>query len=116
MSRAKRECRKRIEERWPWLANMMGCYFNQDYDLLYGSLEGAIKCAVRDGSTEHRRGILKEWRDWKNSDGTTDDIRPLLDAMGVDLLFKSALDARKFMNRIYDELLLSVKSDTDFQQ
>jgi hypothetical protein len=116
MSRATRERRNRIEEHWPWLANMMACYFNQDFHSLYGSLDGAMKGAASDGSTEHRRGILKEWRDWNASDGAIDDIRPQLDAMGVDLLFKSALDARVFMNRVYDELLSAVKHDTEPKQ
>lgn len=113
MSRKRRERRLLAEERWPLLANLMGCHFNQDYDILHGSLEGALSAAAQGGSLEHRRAVLKEWRDWNATEGAVDDIRPFLDdGFSVDLLFKSALDARTFMNRIYDELLASVKAET----
>jgi len=86
----------------------MACHFNQD-----GSLEGAFAAAARDGSLEHRRAILKEWRDWNASAGAVDDIRPLLeDGFAVDLCFKEAIGARNFMNRVYDELLVRVKAET----
>ena len=101
------------EERWPLLANLMGCHFNQDYEILFGSLGGAFAAAARDGSLEHRRAILTEWRDWNASAGAVDDIRPFLeDGFAVDLFFKAPIDARHFMNRVYDELLSGVKADT----
>jgi hypothetical protein len=91
----------------------MACHFNQDFQLLYGSLEGAITAASRDGSLEHRRAILKEWRDWNATEGAADDIRPFLDdAFSVDLLFKSSTDARNLMNLVYDGLLSGVKAET----
>src|SRR5687768_14700917 len=111
MSRRRRERRLLAEKHWPLLANLMVCHSNQDYDILHGSLEGAISAATRDGSLEHRRAVLKEWRDWNATEGAVDDIRPFLDdGFSVDLLFKSALEARNFMNHIYDELLASVKA------
>lgn len=91
----------------------MACHFNQDFDILYGSLEGALAAAARDGSLEHRRAILKEWRDWNAAAGALDDIRPLLgDSFTFDLFFKEAIGARSFMNRVYDELLVGVKAET----
>jgi hypothetical protein len=114
MGRRRRLERRRLaQERWPLLTNAMTCHFNQDYDLLYGSIDGALTAAGRAGSLEHRRSILKEWRDWNATEGATDDIRPLLDdGFGVDLLFKTPTDARDFMNRVYDELLSGVKAET----
>jgi hypothetical protein len=100
-------------ERWPLLADLMVVHFNQDYDIMYGSLDGALAAAADAGPLEHRRAVLKEWRDWNASEGSVDDIRPLLgDGFFVDLFFKTALDARNFMNRVYDELLRGVKAET----
>lgn len=79
---------------------------------MYGSFEGALERAVTDGPLEHRRAILTEWRDWKATEGEAEDIRPLLDAFGVDVFFRTPEDAKNFMNRIYDELLGGVKAET----
>ena len=77
------------EERWPLLANLMGCHFNQDYDIMYGSLEGELAAAASDGPLEHRRSALKEWRDWNATEGAVDDIRPFLDdGFCVDLFLR----------------------------
>lgn len=91
----------------------MACFFNQDYDILFGSIEGAIAAAARDGSLDHRRAVLKEWRDWNMSEGTADDIRPTLDdSFSIDVRFKRASDARDLMNRLYDGLIEGVRADT----
>lgn len=94
----------------------MSCHFNQNYELLYGSLDGALAAAARDGPLEHRRAILKEWWDWNASEGAVDDIRPfLLDGFAVDLVFESPLQARSFMNRVYDELIMRVRAEDTAQ-
>ena len=100
-------------ERWPLLANLMGCHFNEDYAILYGSFDGALAAAAGSGSLEHRRAILKEWRDWNATSGRADDIRPLLEnEFAVALFFKKPIDARNFMNRVYDELISRVRAET----
>jgi hypothetical protein len=91
----------------------MACYFNQDFDILYGSLEGAIAAASRDGSLEHRRAVLKERRDWQLVEGAVDDIRPSLDdSFTIDILFKRPIDARNLMNGLYDGLIEGVRAET----
>lgn len=111
--RRTKEMRERAEQRWPLLSNLMLCHFNQDFDIMYGSLEGAISSAVRDGSLDHRRAILKEWRDWNASDGAVSDIRPALyGGFSVAIWFKQPVDAHNLMNRIYDGLLEGVKAET----
>lgn len=113
MGRRKQERRKAAEQRWPLLSNLMACYFNQDFDILYGSLDGAIAAAARDGSLYHRRAVLKEWRDWNLSEGTADDIRPILDdSFSIDIWFKRPIDARNLMNQIYDRLIEGVRAET----
>jgi hypothetical protein len=114
MSRRTRERRLEAHERWPLLTNLIGCYFNQDYALLYGSLAGALTAAARDGSLDHRRALLKEWRDWNGTEGAMNDIRPFLyDGFGVDVLLKLPIDGRNLMNRLYDEILAVVKQETE---
>ena len=116
MGRKRQEKRKLAERRWPLLSNLMACYFHQDLDVLYGSLEGAITAAVQAGSIDHRRAILAEWRDWNASEGAVIDIRPFLEfGFSVDLLFKQPIDARYLMNRLYDGLMESVKTETSRQ-
>lgn len=90
----------------------MACHFNQDFDVIYGSLEGALASATSSGSLEHRRAILEEWKDWNNTEGSVDDVRPFLgDGFLVDLTFETALGARQFMNLIYERLLVGVKAE-----
>jgi hypothetical protein len=113
MSRQRLERRRAAEQRWPLLANLMACHFNEDFDVLYGSLEGALAAAAGDGPLEHRRAILKEWRDWNSTAGAVLDIRPLLkDAFAVAVRFRKPIDARNFMNRVYDELIGGVRAET----
>jgi hypothetical protein len=113
MSRRRLERHRLAGQRWPLLANLTGCYFNEDYGVLYGSLDDAMAIAARDGPLEHRRAILTEWRDWNATQGAVDDIRPFLeDGFSVALWFKAPIDARNFMNRLYDELLSGVKAET----
>lgn len=92
---------------------MLACHFNEDFDLLYGNLEGAIDAASRDGPLEHRRAILKEWRDWNTTEGAAHDVRPSLhDGFGVRVRFDGPIDGRNFMNRIYDSLIARVRAET----
>ena len=91
----------------------MACHFNQDFDILYGSLDGAISAAGKEGLLSYRRRILQEWRDWNASEGSVDDIRPFLeDGFSVDLLFKGPLEARMLMNCLYDALIEGVRAET----
>ncbi|WP_066803885.1 contact-dependent growth inhibition system immunity protein [Sphingomonas asaccharolytica] len=113
MSRATLERRRIAEERWPNLANLLGSYFSQDFESIDGSLTEAIDAAALDGTPEHRRVILEEWRDWNLSEGIVDDIRSLLgDGFGVEVHFETPREARIFMNRIYDSLKSSVSTRT----
>ena len=105
MSRKTLERRRIAEERWPLLGNLLASYFSQDFDMINGSLSGAMEKATRDGSVEHRRAVIEEWLNWNSAEGVVDDIRPFLnDGFGVEVFFETALEARTFMNRVYDGL------------
>jgi hypothetical protein len=104
---------RRVEQRWPLMRNLMLRYFNEDYDLLYGSLQGALNNALGYCSLEHGRAVLKEWRDWDNSDDAKGDIRPFLyNGLSIAVFFNQPEEARQFMNGIYDRLLEQVKAGT----
>ena len=112
MSRKTLERRRLAEERWPTLSNLLGSYFSQDFEIIDGSLSGAFTAAANDGSAQDRQTLLAEWRDWNGSEGATDDVRPFLtDGFGVEVFFPSALEARQFMNRLYDEMVVRSKAD-----
>lgn len=112
MDRRSREKLALAVERWPKLRNMLVCYFNQDFEILYGSLDGALSAAVRDGDLAYRRSILKEWRDWNESEGALEDIRPLLNVgFSVGVRFQKPIEARDFMNRIHDALIEAVRAE-----
>lgn len=113
MGARKLERREMAEARWPMLANLLACHFNQDFDILYGSLDGAFAALAGAGSLAHRRAMLKEWRDWNAALADCDDLRRLLhDGFGVDLWFRKPVDARQFMDRVYETLLASVVAET----
>ena len=112
MSRRRLERRRLTEERFPLLTNLIVCHFNEDFVILYGSLDAALAAAGRAGSLEHRQAVLNEWRGWNATVGAVNDIRPLLeDGFAIRGLFDEAIGARNFMNRIYDELIVGVRAE-----
>lgn len=57
--------------------------------------------------------MLREWRDWNATEGASSDIRRFAqNGFGVAVYFKKPIDARHLLNRIYDEILASVKAET----
>lgn len=105
MSRKTLERRRIAEERWPVLGNLLASYFSQDFGIIDGALSGAMEKATRDGSIEHRREVIEEWLAWNSTEGIVDDIRPFLkDGFDVEVFFGTSLEARTFMNRLYDGL------------
>jgi hypothetical protein len=92
----------------------MAVHFYQDFNVDYGSLDGAMKAATTGGSIEHRKAVIQEWRDWNASEGAKDDIRPFLhDGFGVAVLLRKPIDGRNFMNRVYDGLISGARAETD---
>ena len=111
MSRKTLERRRIAEKRWPHLGNLLASYFSQDFEMIDGSLNAAMDKATRDGSIENRRAIIEEWLNWNSTEGVVDDIRPFLnDGFGIEVFFETALEARTFMNRVYDGLKSGLRS------
>mgnify|MGYP006886190877 FL=1 len=113
MTTRKREQRELAQRRWPLLSNLIGCYFNEDFDILYGSLGGAVAAAAQDGALDHRRAILKEWRDWNSSVGAASDLRPeLKKCFSIAVRFSKPEEARHLMDDIYDSLMEGIRGET----
>jgi hypothetical protein len=57
-----------------------------------------------------RETLICEWCDWNASDGAVDDVRPAIEAFDSGMAFDTALHARAFMNKLYDRLIVSIRS------
>jgi len=110
VSRATFERRRQAEERWPTLSQLLGAYFGQDVFFEFETLPQARKAAVAGFDIDDQKRAATEWLDWNSAIGSTERIRAHLDAYGVELDFESELEARQFMNAIYDELIVSIRS------
>ena len=81
---------------------------------MYGTLSKALGAAVSEYSLEDQKRVLREWNDWNGTVGRVHDIRPLLDdGLGVCVNFVKPIEARHFMNSVYDRLIESVRRDCD---
>ena len=112
MSRATRERWLEAEAHWPNLQQFLACYFHQDCTVEFKTLEEALDRAIAGWTLDGRRLVLREWRDWNAKRGWRNDAEAYVgDGFGVDLLFEDDVAARKFMNRVYERLIGSVRAD-----
>ena len=112
MSRKSRERWLEAQERWPELQQFMAAQFNQDAVSIWGSLDAALHDGVNSRRLDHRQQVIREWWDWNKTAAWKGDIRSLLsDGLGVDWNFSSQDDARKFVNAIYDALIVSIRNE-----
>jgi hypothetical protein len=113
LSRATRERSLEAQERWPNLFQFLGGYLHQDWPIHSASPEQAVEQAVADWTLDGRQLVLKEWRDWNNVRGCRRDVAAFVnDGLGVNVHFASDLEARQFMNLVYDMLIVSVRAET----
>lgn len=113
MSRKTRELRLEAEERWPTLLQFLAGYCHEDWDIFHGTPEGAVDAAITDYPLADRQQVLREWRDWNSTQGVEYDPRDAVnDGLGVNVLFKEPEAARKFMNTVYDKVIVSVRNET----
>ena len=114
MSRKSYEQRRIAEERWPTLYQFLAAYCHEDLRDFHGTPEGAVDAAVADYSLEMRQTVLREWRDWNIAEGSKNDPRLAVnDGLGVNVMFYQPVDARDFMNVVYNKLIVSVRSETE---
>ena len=90
-------------QKWPLLRRLGDLYFNEDRDIMWGTIEEAMAQAVRDYSVGEREAVLREWEDWSFSESLTDDLRGRVnDGLGFNILFKSDNEAKDFMIKVRD--------------
>ena len=53
--------------------------------------------------------VATEWWDWNREVGWKQDLCLTLDAYGMELDFHTDVEARKFMNQIYDDLIVEIR-------
>ena len=113
MSRRSRELRLEANERWPNLCQFLGGHLHQDWPIHSGSPEKAVEHALAEWDLAGRRSVLVEWRDWNQIRGCRPDVTTSMnDELGVDVFFETDLEARQFMNMVYDKLITSVRAET----
>ena len=112
MSRSTRELRLEAEELWPALHQFLGCYLHQDWPDDHISPEGAIDAAISDNPVEILEAVTREWWDWNAKKGALFDPRSAInEGLGVEVVFESPLEARQFMNSVYDKLIISIRGE-----
>jgi hypothetical protein len=112
VSRKFRERSLEAQERWPNLVQFLGGYLLQDWPEQSGTPEAAVDAAITGWDLAGRQLALKEWRDWNNLRGCRSDIAASMnDGLGVEVHFASELDARQFMNMVYEKLIASVRAE-----
>ena len=90
-------------QKWPLMRRLGDLYFNEDRDIMWGSIEEAMAQAVLDYSVAEREAVLREWEDWSFSESLANDLRHLVnDGLGFNIFFKSDDEARDFMIMVRD--------------
>jgi hypothetical protein len=113
MSKKFDRLRDEAERRWPALHQFLVCYCHEDWSVLHGTLEGAIDAAIAGKHLEGRQQVAREWWDWNANAGVSEDLRAIVNrGFGVNRHFKQPIEARQFMDMVYDKLVLSIRVET----
>lgn len=112
MSRKSYRLRGEAEERWPALYQFLACYCHEDWPELHGTLEGAIDAAIAGARLEGRKQVAREWWAWNANAGASEDLRAIVNrGLGVKRHFRQPIEARQFMDMVYDKLVLSIRAE-----
>lgn len=107
MSSKTRRIRSEAEERWPALCQFFGEHLHRDL-----AEPVSLEAAVAACDAESRKQLAREWWDWNATAGAVDDIqRSIAEGLGGYPQFESPLAARRFMNGIYDKLIVAIRID-----
>ncbi len=110
MSRAQRK-RDEAEALYPALAQFLGGYLHEDWDIFSGTPEKAVDQAIDEYPVERRQQVRRELaRLLEGSDDDTLLRATLNDGLGVNLYFRKPSEARTFAEEVEQKLLASIKS------
>lgn len=104
--------RREAGERWPNLKNFLECYLHEDWPEFDGTPENAVDRAIVEAPTNQLKIVASEWWHWNSTAGSAPDPRRQInDGLGVNVHFKGPTDARKFMNLLYDKLVVVIRKE-----
>ena len=107
-----RKLRLETEENYPELFQFVAAYLHQDWPEDSGTPEAAIDQAIADRDHAHRKIVASEWWSWNAKVGSINDPRRAInDGLGANIHFSTPLEARNFMNSIYDKLIVAIRKE-----
>jgi hypothetical protein len=111
VSRGSRQRRVDTEKRWPGLFQFLACYLHQDWTVEFSDPAKAIDAAILGTDIDGQIMLVREWNDWNASTAISQDVRSSVnEGFGVEVYFEKSIDARHFMNMVYDKLMMSIRS------
>jgi len=86
-------------------------HFHEHATAICGSDEESLAKGIEERSVEQLKAILTEWRGWMDGIGSGDGevVRALQDGLGVNRVFRNAVEARAFMTNVHDRILVAVR-------
>src|SRR5688500_14590484 len=110
MSRKSREIGLEHRDRWPRLANFLASYLHEDWPVSDDSPEAAVDRAVAEYDLQNLKAVAKEWWSWNGSAYSSSHLlNSVGDGLGVNVRFGNYLEARHFMNSVYDKLVVRIR-------
>ncbi|MEE4339446.1 contact-dependent growth inhibition system immunity protein [Erythrobacter sp.] len=104
--------RKEAEDRWPNLKAFLQGYMHEDWPVDDGTPENPVDRAVAETPLSALKSVASEWWQWNSSAGSAHDPRRQIhDGLSVNVHFKTSLEARQFMNLVYDKLIVAIRKD-----
>ncbi len=110
MSKNSRDLWKQAHESWPLLQDFLVDTFHTDWLEQFATPMIAIDKAVAQIPIDLRVQICREWWSWNAVLGWKFNVqRFVVDGLGVNMDFDSDAEARVFMNKLYDALIVSIR-------
>jgi hypothetical protein len=109
MGRQTRERRLEADDRWPSLCQFLERSFGNGVLRKFKTLTDARIAAVCSVELIEQKQMTSQWWDWNQCFGVRSSLVEFLDGCRVDLDFASDVEARGFMNGIYDELIVAIR-------
>lgn len=108
MSRSLREARKHALMTWPVLAEFLHEAVHGDNDVPVGQ---DVDRVIASYDLDRRKSLALEWWHWNATAGRVNDIRVAVEALDPNVLIDTAEHARRFMNGVYDKVVVTMRSD-----
>lgn len=106
--------RKEAEDRWPNLQNVLACYLHQDWDVFDETPHKAVDRAISETPLETLKLVTTEWRDWRARSSRAVSLqRQVNEGLCVNVGFKTSMEAREFMNIVYDKLIFAIRNEDE---